>query len=286
MKKLTIYILLAFVGWSCGTEKNPEPIQESFFGESTNNIPTSPAFFTRSNIDYKVDRGSGFRVLEIEVDGGSVVDIDREIKIKINNTLSTATSNMYSIISTNLKISRGQSKGTIVIMGNFENLPKSDTVTLVLELEEVENSEINPNKAQVTIRIYRSCPIISSTDFTGNYLIEHKFLGYFGGIEETIVTLSQGDTSTERVFVANVYPNAGTFPRTFKVNLVCDEVEFTTLNTGLACTGDPNLVLDAPVTNGAYDRNNDSEFIINYTDNSLSGCGLEPIQASIKLIKQ
>lgn len=130
-----------------------------------------------------------------------------------------------------------------------------------------------------------TCPV-ESTLFVGDYLIEQTS-GLVDGptlSDGEIVTLVVGETSVERVFQTANYPDYCTTLRDFTIELICGEIKIPTQNSGCACTSGGDWFSD-PIVRETYDPNDDSVFLITFTDDTQSDCS-SPVQTTYRFTKQ
>ena len=134
-----------------------------------------------------------------------------------------------------------------------------------------------------------TCPL-PDNKFTGEYTLSYigDATGGFGvPFAEGPVTVEVNSPSTtQRKFTLRWAPDRRGFnvgPAVFDV--VCDFITWTTLNTGLACTGGEINLVPGDVT-PINNLTDDGEIILNiveYQDDG--GCGFDPIPKTIRLTK-
>lgn len=133
------------------------------------------------------------------------------------------------------------------------------------------------------------CPVESDM-FVGQYMIEQVTPGIFASNtwgDGTIVELSIGETSTQRVFSAVYLPDfgIGNGPREFKFDLVCETVLVPGGQaSGLQCSG--GILFGPPQDNpvGLYDKDDDTTFTIVFRDDETDDCG-GGVDAEVRLTK-
>jgi hypothetical protein len=128
------------------------------------------------------------------------------------------------------------------------------------------------------------CPVLEE-EFVGEYLLVSP-TSPAGGVpvwEEQVVTLSIGETSTQRVFSA-IYLEAlgiGNGANSFTFDLVCETVTVPAGQaSGLQCT---DVILFGPAADGSlgsYVQGDDSSITIVFAEDQSSGCGGPWIQTA------
>ena len=136
------------------------------------------------------------------------------------------------------------------------------------------------------------CPVQEDL-FVGDYQLTVDPISPVGGVpiwNNQTVTISIGETSTERVFSAIYLEELGigNGPAEFKFNLVCGKiVPLGGQATGLACVD--NITLGPPlgddVTSGTYDITDDSSFTIVFAEDESGDCGGSATNATATLTK-
>lgn len=126
------------------------------------------------------------------------------------------------------------------------------------------------------------CPV-GEEEFVGDYLLVAPG-SPIGGVpiwDEQVVTLSIGETSTQRVFSA-IYLEGleiGNGPNSFTFDLVCETVTIPAGQaSGLQCS---DLILFGPAADGSlgsYVTGDDSSVTIIFAEDQSSGCGGPVIQ--------
>ena len=274
MKKY-LYILFASLGLLTSCEEdvvifdgeNGQTVVQ--FGQSSANLAIT--------ID---DTGS----VVVPVDVTTISDSDRTFNVSVVEEATTADPGSYSFGS--IVVPAGEYNGSLTIDGvdnNVETTPES----LVLEIAEGSDYRV---EGQLNVSVFQVCPVEDGT-FTGMYSITVDTPGLFGcGVfpDGGVVELSVGESPLERTFNAEYILDCGfgSFPTDFAFTLVCNEIVFTTVDTGVGCAGnDVNLVVGPGATAGAYDFTDDSSFTVIVTDNVASDCGGGPVQTSYTFTK-
>ena len=281
MKKIFFFLLgLVFVMSSC--ERTEGPIYDI-------NDGVAIAAFNRAVQTFPVD-DSGDSFTEVIVGVPTVSDVDRAITISIDPA-STADPSEYTIDPASLVIPAGEFVGRIRVTGNFNNIPETGQTNAIINLESVEGSVLDPGTAATLshrVNFFRFCPFGDGNDFLGDYVLSTVTTGIFG-VETFIagnVTITPGATVADRQFAAGLYSAFGGFgPYVWNFSLICDEVVVPgSVDTGVGCGG--SIVIGPGETNATYDPNDDSELLINFTDDvgGGGGCG-GPVQVQILLTK-
>lgn len=222
--------------------------------------------------------------IDVPVDVTTVSDSDRTFNVNVVEDATTADPESYSFGS--IVVPAGEYNGVFTIDGvdnNVETTPES----LVLEI--VEGSGYR-TEGQLNVSVFQVCPVEDGT-FTGTYTVSVDTPGLFGcGVfpDGGVIELSVGGSPLERTFRAEYILDCGfgSFPTNFTFTLVCNEIIFNTVDTGVGCAGnDVNLVVGPGSTAGVYDFTDDSSFTVIVTDNVESDCGGGPVQTSYTFTK-
>ena len=134
------------------------------------------------------------------------------------------------------------------------------------------------------------CPV-GADQFVGTYVIDQVVPGIFGADtwgSGTVVELSVGEISTQRVFEAVYLPAfmIGNGPRAFAFDLVCEGViPLPTQASGLQCSSGITLGPPQDGDFGTYDPFDDSVFTIILRDDESDDCG-GGVDATVRLTKQ
>lgn len=220
--------------------------------------------------------------IDVRIDVSTVSDVDRTYNINVADG-TTADPNSYSFPSS-ITIPAGSYNTVLTIDGSDVNV---ETTPEQLNLSIDTSTGDFLTDWTLAISVFQICPI-PTTSFVGDYLVETITPGVFGASTYGggIVTLEIGDKATDRVFEANYFED-GRFPRTFILELSCNEVVTPYQDHLVGCGGnDVNLSTAPANVNGTYDPLDDSEFIVNVTDNSENDCGGTAVQASYRFVKQ
>ncbi|MHA7832696.1 MAG: hypothetical protein ACX93O_16485 [Flagellimonas sp.] len=136
------------------------------------------------------------------------------------------------------------------------------------------------------------CPV-GADQFVGEYSLTVTPDSPLGGVplwNDQTVTLSVGETSTQRVFEATYIEAAaiGNGPEAFAFEMICGEtIALAGQGTGLACSGvDITLgPVGDDVDKGTYDTADDSVITIVFVENEGSACGGGPVVMTATLTK-
>ncbi len=133
-----------------------------------------------------------------------------------------------------------------------------------------------------------SCPV-EATAFVGDYLIEQT-TPFSDGVSNTfssgsVVELAVGTTSVTRTFQTEFYPFfcSGTFAA-FSFELICGSISVPNQNNSCNCS-DGTDYFTQPDVQETYDINDDSSFLVTFTDDAQSDCG-PPVQTTYLFTKQ
>ncbi|NNM17308.1 MAG: hypothetical protein HKP24_01940, partial [Croceitalea sp.] len=131
---------------------------------------------------------------------------------------------------------------------------------------------------------------VAADAFVGAYTLSQIDPSIFGVPtwgEGTEVTLSIGETSTQRTFAAVYLPafGIGQDPADFVFDLVCESVEVpNSQGSGLQCSSGITLGSPRNGVKGTYDPFDDSSFTIYFRDDESDDCG-GGVDASVRLTK-
>jgi len=109
----------------------------------------------------------------------------RSISLEVNSA-STATSDMYSLSS--LEIPANSHIGTITITSNFNALPESGSVVLVLDLVGVGTGVSLVENNTFSVEMFRKCPIVLE-DLVGTWSGDGSWSVYFGYPSEIVTAI-------------------------------------------------------------------------------------------------
>ena len=225
---------------------------------------------------------SGTGSVEIQFDCTASSSEDRTFQVKLNEDLTTANSENFSF-DTTVTIPANAYNATLVVNGVDTEGLTTDPKKIVIDI--VDNDSLLIGSESLEISIYMVCPV-EATKFTGNYLMEQVSAEIDGPTlsDGAVVAISSVDATT-RSFVTQTYPDyCGSFNKTFIFNLVCNTIVVPTQDTTCSC-GDPVGWFTAAETPESYDANDDSEFLITFTDDAKTNCGA-PAQTTYKFTKQ
>lgn len=144
--KLSVVLLV--VGTLVGCEEDP-------LIYDINNGQTL-AQFNSSSLSIGVPEEGASSTVDVLVT--TVAPNDREIQVEIVDSLSTATSDQFTI--SNLVIPAGSFTGEITITGNFDALPETGNVDLVLNLVDIASSNALVENGSLAVEMFRKCPVV------------------------------------------------------------------------------------------------------------------------------
>ena len=121
------------------------------------------------------------------------------------------------------------------------------------------------------------CPV-GEDQFVGTYVINDVTGGVFGTVwgDGTVVELTIGETSTQRVFEAVYLPQfaIGNGPRAFAFDLICEGVNVPAAQgSGLQCSAGITFGPPVAAASGTYDQFDDSSFTITFREDESDDCG-------------
>lgn len=123
--------------------------------DDSNNIPEA-YFFTSESASFAVsDDGGDFIELEISSTQKSTVDRTFTIEVDTEASSEELESSMYSLESTQVVIPAGSFSTTVKVFGNYEALPETGSVDLVVKIADSEES-LSDKKA-ATVNMFRFC---------------------------------------------------------------------------------------------------------------------------------
>jgi len=115
----------------------------------------------------------------------TVSTVSRSISLTVNSA-STASSDMYSLSS--LEIPANSHVGTITITSNFNALPQTGSVMLVLDLIAVGSSGSVVENNTFSVEMFRKCPIVLS-ELVGTWSGVGSWSVYFGYPSEIVTAI-------------------------------------------------------------------------------------------------
>lgn len=113
----------------------------------------------------------------------------RSIDVSVDES-STATAGMYAL--SGLEIPANSFVGTIEIASDFNAIPEEGTVELVLNLDGVGGSETSVEKGQLSVEMFRKCPIVLE-ELVGTWSGDGSWSAYFGYPSEIVTTMVDGE---------------------------------------------------------------------------------------------
>lgn len=127
---------------------------------------------------------------------------------------------------------------------------------------------------------------LETTTFVGDYLIEEITPLVDGPTfdDGSVVTVSVGDTDTERVFFTSNYPDFCTTPNDFKMLFICGEIIIPVQESNCAC-GSGGEWFATPENPENYDVADDTVFEVSFINDAQSDCA-PPVVTTYKFTKQ
>lgn len=135
----------------------------------------SIAAFRQDAQDLAVN-SEGESSVTVLVDVTTVSNQDRAVVVSIDPDRSTAEAADYVIDPASLIVPAGAYNAEIKILGNFDELPDSGSVDLVLLLDSVEGATLD-TRQETSVSIYKVCPIDTSLAGTHSYVIYNVTVG-------------------------------------------------------------------------------------------------------------
>ena len=194
----------------------------------------------------------------------------------------------FTLDTSDLSFSDGEIEGILLIQGIFE-AASLDGKSLFLELQSTDENVVVQGNTILEVRIEKQCPV-SSDYLVGEYTISdvQATIGPGNGVNNFAgtVNIEIGSSATARVFDVAFLAGFGTSPAQIELSLICGNLFFNTTNTvPLACDG-VNLIGYSPNPNAemVYSEDDDSSFVISYTEDQNGSCG-GPFESSFRLTK-
>jgi len=195
--KITSLVLFTALFASCGDESKDILDVDSnkalvSFVNGESNLPA----FEDPSLEY---------TLEVEVGVTNRVNYDRVVTLAINEELTTATPDQYSIDASSLIIPAGQFVSKIKIKANYDVIEAGAVETLVFDLVSVQDqTNIDPLASRTTINLFQACPIVRD-EFIGTY-------DAFQDGDTYTVNVTAGDAANELTLsnVENISPSSRT----------------------------------------------------------------------------
>jgi len=159
--KITSLFLFAALVSSCGDEsKDILDVDSNKALVSFVNVESNLPAFEEAGLEY---------TLEVEVGVTNRVNYDRVVTLAINEELTTATPDQYTIDQSSLVIPAGQFVSKIKIKAFYDQIAPLTNETLVFDIVSVQDmTNINPLASRTTINLFQACPIIRD-EFIGTY---------------------------------------------------------------------------------------------------------------------
>lgn len=246
--------------------------------------------FGKTTYKFEVPRDSS-TILDVQVLASTKSDSDRTFNVEVVDSVTTANPDTYTLPET-VTIPAGEYIGHLAVEGVDNNLVETSPSEIVtLKLSDPNPSSNRVLESNITeLKQYEVCP--PPEDFlVGKFMLtnvdEHLGPGNdthnFG---EGEVTLSIGETSSERVFTATALPGFGS-PQSFSFSLICGEIVFEENPIPVQC--DQGIVYGpaGEGNNATYDTNtyDDSEVTIYYQSDYTNDCNGGGTVDSFKLTK-
>ena len=227
--------------------------------------------------------------LIIPVESSATRSVDRTYNVSIIAESTTAAANTYSLPAT-VTIPANEYIGNLEING-FDNDVEITPETLTIQLEGIDEASAT-GFTVAEISVYQVCPI--PEDFMiGEYLIEDGSATIgpnngFANFGPTTVNITEGSTSTSRIFTTDTYVGIGA-TNEIEISLVCNTLVLSSVDTAVYCTEGTNILFTSAAsggfTNSTYDLNTGDDVItVNYTED-LNGSCSGPFLSSFILTK-
>ncbi len=270
MKKIKFCLMFALLGIVASCSDNDTVIFDSSEGG------IGLLGFQRSIYDFPVEIDTTGETLSLILEVSNLSNVDRVYTINVLES-STADPDNYSIPST-ITIPANSYSGEIVIVGNDVTLETS-AETLDLELVDVSEDQLSLIRSSITVNLFQVCPI------PPDYLVGTYTLGNLSGVvgpgngttnfEETMVTVSIGESQNQRVFRSALLPGFRPGKVDVVINLICGEIILanTGPSTPLGCAAGTAIRYGSATNNSPYDLSSDDFFFINYNEDVDGSCG-------------
>jgi hypothetical protein len=275
MKNLKIFsflIAMTLILGSCEKE-----VIGDVFDSSQTNANSQLVSFERTSADFPVLLGSGSGTYDAMVEVSTISNVDRVFDVTVLTTESTASPTFYTV-GNSVTIPAGSYEGVLTVTGNEVPSLTTSATTIVLELSDNDNVLFTDQKT--TINIFLVCPvpddyligdfdIINLVQATGPAFGRRNFKGA-SNTDPTLVTLTEGATSTTREFRAQLL--AGAAARTaalVTLSLVCDQINIVgSYNLGFNPDGAGRVLFFEPTASpSSYDDSDPTQVIVQYLEN-------------------
>ena len=130
----------------------------------------------------------------VVVNVAHATNADRAIVISVDPS-TTASPDLYEIVTSTLVIPAGAYNGEIIIKNNYEALEDGVSKNLVLKLESVDDATISPLK--YTLKIFKFCEFVRA-DFLGEWNVDEVGEGSYSS------TFTAGVAANE-IIMSNVW---------------------------------------------------------------------------------
>lgn len=142
----------------------------------------------------------------LEVGTTNRVNYDRKVELSINQELTTATTDQYTIETTDYVIPAGEFTTKINIVGHYNALPVGGAKqNLVFDLVSVQDSDfVDAQKTRFTVYLFRACPIVRD-EFVGTYTAVES-----GSTYEVVATAGEQANELLLSNISDIDPNSVT----------------------------------------------------------------------------
>ncbi|MEZ4793076.1 MAG: hypothetical protein R2783_06340 [Gelidibacter sp.] len=270
-------VLLAFIGFvSCDSTDD----DTSFLNDRT-----SVSYFVPGSSGTLLVQDGITSTYDIKVGISEPKSFDRAFTYTLDPS-STAVLGTDFTVSSTLTVPANSIVGTISVTGDYGASTLAGK-TAKFNLVSVEDAVLGARK-MFTLTIQRFCPVASDY-LIGDYEISdvNAQIGPGNGTSNFapgVVTIT-ANGPTSRTWMNSLLPAFVPAPKQIVLDLICGSVILQDRTTGLQCTsGVPYIYVGAGASNSAYDDNDDSFLIVNYTEDPNGSCG-GPFLSSFSLTK-
>jgi len=220
----------------------------------------------------------------------NTVDYDRSVTVTLNEELSNAPTNGYTILNSgNLVIPANSSEVSFIVKGDPDNLLlQKRQLVFDLTIDEDSDLVLSSSRARLTMDIFRTCPV-DANKFIGQYEVQQMVFNPQTGdptFVQSVVTL-KATGLTSRSFDATFLQAGG--EGTVVFSLICESTAVDQgIETGLVCEqGSPAITLGAGLDSGTVDVQDDSTFTLTFTEFEVTGgcAGFTPQQVVVRFNK-
>lgn len=238
-------------------------------------VATNGTFLTFSATTYTLpiiidEQGT----VTVTLNSSTVSSADRVYNLNIIEEETTANSESY-VFPEQVTIPAGSFQGTFEIKG-FDVDVDIVAKPLVFEISNITNEYMDNNK--ITVNVVQVCPLYD--DFTGNYIVAMDSGINLNGsprpifANNSVVTLSRGDSDFQRVFTAAPYPSLlAVAPIDFTFDLICEGTYVAQdYEMPFSCS-DADFILTRGSFPASYNAEDDSVISVTITEDPQSACG-------------